>query len=239
MNENSAPARILLLEDDPNLGLIIEESLVEEGFPVRLCRDGKEGLEVFAAGDFDLCLVDVMMPELDGFEFARRLRARGDETPLIFLTARSLTEDRVEGFRIGCDDYVTKPFSMEELLLRIGAVLRRTGIQPEPNAAAPDRIELGSYTFLRAQQKLVRDRDERQLTGRESDLLELLCLHRDRTLERSFALRRLWGDDSYHAGRSMDVFISRLRKYLQEDPRVEIRTVHGMGFKLLVRAEES
>jgi len=231
----TAPARILLLEDDPNLGLIIEDSLVEEGFPVRLCRDGQEGLDVFRAGDFDLCLVDVMMPVLDGFEFARRLRADGDETPLIFLTARSLTEDRVEGFRIGCDDYVTKPFSMEELLLRIQAVLRRSGAAPEEPASAPDRIELGAYVFHRADQTLEHEGELRQLTGRESDLLELLCLHRDRVLERSFALRRLWGDDSYHAGRSMDVFISRLRKYLLQDERVEIRTVHGQGFKLLVK----
>ncbi len=231
----SAPARILLLEDDPNLGLIIEESLVEEGFPVRLCRDGQAGLDAFGVGDFDLCLVDVMMPVLDGFEFARRLRAQGDETPLIFLTARSLTEDRVEGFRIGCDDYVTKPFSMEELLLRIQAVLRRTGNPPETAAPPPHRIELGRYIFHHADQTLEYDGEHRKLTGRESDLLELLCLHHDRVLERSFALRRLWGDDNYHAGRSMDVFISRLRKYLQQDARVEIRTIHGQGFKLLVK----
>lgn len=233
MNQPMPKARILLLEDDPNLGLIIEESLVHEGFPVTLCRDGEEGLTAFAVGDFELCLVDVMMPRLDGFEFARRLRARGDETPLIFLTARALTEDKVEGFRIGCDDYVTKPFSVEELLLRIEAVLRRAG--HAPSEPAPERIALGKYLFSRPDQTLERDGKVRQLTGREADLLELLCLHRERTLERSFALLRLWGDDSYHAGRSMDVFISRLRKYLQDDSRVEIRTVHGQGYKLIIK----
>ena len=231
MNDSTREARILLVEDDPNLGLIIEESLVREGFPVTLCRDGEEGLKVFAGGEFDLCLVDVMMPRVDGFEFARRIRAQGDDTPLIFLTARELTADRVEGFRIGCDDYVTKPFSMEELLLRIQAVLRRSGLGSEA-PPPPDRIELGEYVFHRPDRTLAHGETIRQLTDREADLLELLCLHRDRTLERSFALQRIWGDDSYHAGRSMDVFISRLRKYLQDDPRVQIRTVHGQGFQL-------
>lgn len=235
MNDTSRKTRILLLEDDPNLGLIIEESLVREGYAVTLCRDGEQGLAAFHSADFELCLVDVMMPRLDGFEFARHLRDRGDETPLIFLTARALTEDRIEGFRIGCDDYVTKPFSMEELSLRIQAVLRRTGQGSAPPPA--DRIELASYVFHRPDQTLALGDSVPKLTDREADLLELLCLHQNRTLERSFALRRIWGDDSYHAGRSMDVFISRLRKYLQDDPRVEIRTVHMQGFKLIVRSD--
>lgn len=236
MNDQLGQARILLLEDDPNLGLIIEESLIREGFPVVLCRDGKDGLLAFAGGGFDLCLVDVMMPNLDGFEFARRIRAQGHKTPLIFLTARALTEDRVEGFRIGCDDYVTKPFSMEELLLRIQAVLRRSASGPE-TTAAPDIIELGDYKFHRPDRTLTHNDSTTQLTDREADLLELLCLHQNRTLERSFALRRIWGDDSYHAGRSMDVFISRLRKLLQDDSRVQIRTVHGQGFRLVLKEE--
>ncbi len=231
---STTPARILLLEDDPNLGLIVEDSLVQAGHPVTLCRDGKQGLAAFESGDFDLCLVDVMMPRMDGFEFARHLRERGETVPLIFLTARAMTEDKIEGFRAGCDDYVTKPFSMEELLLRMQAVLRRGGAAGEP-APAPERVELASYTFCRTEQTLTRDGQVRQLTTRESDLLDLLCVHGDKVLERSFALRRIWGDDSYHAGRSMDVFISKLRKYLQDDDRVEIRTVHGQGFRLLIR----
>jgi len=234
MNTPLGSARILLLEDDPNLGLIIEESLIREGFPVVLCRDGEEGLVAFDSGDFDLCLVDVMMPKLDGFEFTRRLRAQGENVPLIFLTARALTEDRVEGFRIGCDDYVTKPFSMEELLLRIQAVLRRVApsIDSDPGS---DFFQIGNYVFNHLERTLSHDNMCQQLTDREADLLELLCQHQDRTLSRSFALRRIWGDDSYHAGRSMDVFISRLRKLLKEDSRVKIRTVHGQGYKLFCK----
>ncbi len=236
MNDAIEKARILLLEDDLNLGLIIEESLTREGFPVTLCRDGKDGLAAFAESDFDLCLVDVMMPRLDGFEFARKIRGLGDDTPLIFLTARELTEDRIEGFRIGCDDYVTKPFSMEELLLRIQAVLRRTGQGADP-ASPPDLIQLGDFIFHRPDRTLAQGESVRPLTDREADLLELLFLHQDRILERSFALRRPWGADSYHAGRSMDVIISRLRKSLQDHPRVQIRTVHGQGFKLMIRED--
>jgi len=234
---SNTPARILLLEDDPNLGLIVEDSLVQAGHPVTLCRNGKEGLNAFEAGQFDLCLVDIMMPEMDGFEFARLLRHRGNSTPLIFLTARAMTEDKIEGFRAGCDDYVTKPFSMEELLLRIQAVLRRNtpGISTGDEPSAPDQVAMGSYVFCRTEQTLTRNEQVRQLTTRESELLDLLCLHGDKVLDRSFALRRIWGDDSYHAGRSMDVFISKLRKYLQDDECVEIRTVHGQGFRLIVR----
>lgn len=232
---SNATARILLLEDDPNLGLIVEDSLVQAGHPVTLCRNGKEGLKAFEAGQFDLCLVDIMMPEMDGFEFARLLRHRGDATPLIFLTARAMTEDKIEGFRAGCDDYVTKPFSMEELLLRIQAVLRR-GSSAAEASTAPDCVDLGRYQFCRTEQTLSLGEQVQQLTSRESDLLDLLCLHGDKVLERSFALRRIWGDDSYHAGRSMDVFISKLRKYLKDDESVEIRTVHGQGFKLIVRS---
>jgi len=236
MTNQPGQARILLLEDDPNLGLIIEESLIREGFPVVLCRDGQEGLIAFDGGNFDLCLVDVMMPNLDGFEFARRIRAQGEDIPLIFLTARALTKDRVEGFRIGCDDYVTKPFSMEELLLRIQAVLRRA-IPASSNNPAADIIALGNYSFHRPDRTLAFQDTVIQLTDREADLLELLCLHQNRTLERTFALRRIWGDDSYHAGRSMDVFISKLRKHLQNDPQVQIRTVHGQGFRLVLKED--
>jgi len=227
-------ARILLLEDDPNLGLIVEESLAGKDFEVTLCRDGVAGLAAYRAGEFDLCLVDVMMPEMDGFEFAAQVRREDTGTPLIFLTARALTEDRIEGFRLGCDDYVTKPFSMEELLLRIDAVLRRS----EPGrlgSSGSGPVVLGSYRFVPDEQTLARDGDIRSLTDRETELLQLLCERMNDTLERRVALIRIWGDDSYHAGRSMDVFISRLRKYLQDDDRLEIKSVHGRGFKLLVR----
>jgi len=234
----AAHEQILLLEDDPNLGVIIKESLERRGFGVTLCVDGEEGLQAYRQSAFDLCLVDVMMPVRDGFSFAREVRRTGDDTPLIFLTARSLVEDRIAGFRIGCDDYVTKPFSMEELLLRIAAVLRRRRAARE--AGVPDSqpaaeiFPIGRYTFDYRRQILRRDAEERHLTDKESELLRLLCLHRDRVLERSLALREIWGEESYHCSRSMDVFISRLRKYLKDDQRIAIRVVHGRGFRLMV-----
>lgn len=236
-----ARERILLLEDDPNLGLIIKESLERAGFRVTLCPDGEAGLQAYRRETCDLCLVDVMMPVRDGFSFAREVRREDDDTPLIFLTARSLVEDRIAGFRIGCDDYVTKPFSMEELLLRIEAVLRRrraaqpgsAGNEPSGQAAAVV-LAIGAYVFDHRRQILRRGGQERHLTDKEAELLRLLCQHRDQVLERSLALREIWGEESYHCSRSMDVFISRLRKYLKDDPRVEIRVVHGRGFRLMV-----
>jgi DNA-binding response OmpR family regulator len=236
----TARERVLLLEDDPNLGLIIKESLERSGFGVTLCADGEAGLQVYRREAFDLCLVDVMMPVRDGFSFAREVRREDDDTPLIFLTARSLVEDRIAGFRIGCDDYVTKPFSMEELLLRIEAVLRRRraaepgGARDAPDASAAVVFAIGGYVFDHRRQLLRRGGQERHLTDKEAELLRLLCLHRDQVLERSLALREIWGEESYHCSRSMDVFISRLRKYLKDDPRVEIRVVHGRGFRLMV-----
>jgi DNA-binding response OmpR family regulator len=230
----SGPVAILLLEDDPNLGRIVKESLEREGFAVTLCADGEAGLEAFAGEACDLCLVDVMMPRVDGFAFARELRRRDRTVPLIFLTARSLTEDRIEGFRLGGDDYVTKPFSMEELVLRIRAVLRRAGTGGAAGGPDGDVHALGEYEFDARQQVLRRAGEERRLTDRESELLALLCRHRDEVLDRGLALRRIWGDDSYHNSRSMDVFVSRLRKYLADDPRISIRAVHGRGFRLRI-----
>ena len=199
---------ILLLEDDPNLGLIIRESLEREGFPVTLCADGEAGLAALDDQAYGLCLVDVMMPRLDGFDFARRLAERPDRPPFVFITAKSLSEHKVAGFRLGCDDYLTKPFSMEELLVRLEAVLARHGAAPH---AVDATYRLGRYHFDPQRDVLVLDDQEHALTTRESELLALLCQYRGRVLERSTALRRIWGADTYHSGRSMDVFISRDR----------------------------
>jgi len=225
--------RVLLLEDDPNLGIILQEHLEMNGFQVVLCVNGDDGMAAYTGDKFDLCLVDVMMPRMDGFTFARRVRKRDTETPIIFLTAKSLKEDRIEGFKIGCDDYLTKPFSMEELLLRMQAVLRRSkgGVREED---MPSKFEIGSYAFDSDKQMLAIGGKRQRLTPKESDLLRLLCINMNRTLERSTALRRVWNDESYFSGRSMDVFISKLRKYLKDDPRVEIMSVHGKGFRLIV-----
>jgi DNA-binding response OmpR family regulator len=225
---------VLLLEDDPNLGLILQEHLELNGYAVKLCVNGEQGLTAFFRGRYALCLVDVMMPRKDGFTFAREVRQRDTQTPLIFLTARSLKEDRVEGLKIGADDYVTKPFSMEELLLRIRAVLKRSG-REHPRGDLPTTFAIGSCLFDHTARTLCRNSRSRTLTAREADLLRLLCVHVNATLDRSLALKEIWGDDSYFNGRSMDVFVSRLRKYLQKDGNVAILSVHGRGLSLVVK----
>ena len=225
--------RILLLEDDANLGQVVQEHLQMNGFEVLLCVDGVEGTRAVAEGQFDLCLVDVMMPRKDGFTFARELRAKDQETPLLFLTARSLKEDRIEGFKIGADDYITKPFSVEELLLRIQAVLKRTRGRA-PAELPPTEFEIGSYHFDSNRQILKRGDSEQKLTPKETELLQLLCSKMNQVLTREEALREVWGDENYFHGRSMDVFVSRLRKYLKDDDQVEIMGIHGKGLRLVV-----
>ena len=225
--------KILLLEDDANLGFILQEHLQMQGFEVVLCVNGEEGLVAFQPGKYQLCLVDVMMPKLDGFTFARKVREHDQDVPLIFLTAKSLKEDKIEGFKIGCDDYLTKPFSMEELMLRITAVLRRAK-SSAPAVELPVMFEIGKFTFDYNRQLLIAGESQYKLTPKEADLLRLLCVHKNQTLEREVALREIWGDESYFSGRSMDVFISKLRKYLKEDGSIEIMGIHGKGFRLIV-----
>ena len=224
--------RILLLEDDSSLGMVLSEHLQMNGFEVTLCTDGKLGLDAFHKTEFDLCLVDIMMPRLDGFEFAEAVRRANSDVPLIFLTAKSMREDKIKGFRIGCDDYVTKPFSIEELMLRIEAVMRRVNSGKEDQAET--MFNIGKYEFDSVRQILKLSEDERKLTSKESDLLKLLCQNVNKTVMRDLALKRIWNDDSYFTGRSMDVFVSRLRKYLKDDPTVEILGIHGKGFRLVV-----
>ena len=224
--------RVLLLEDDVNLGLVLQEHLQMNGFAVTLCANGEEGMAEFIRGAFDLCLVDIMMPKKDGFTFAREVRSQNQQVPLIFLTAKAMKEDKITGFRIGCDDYLTKPFSVEELLLRIEAVLRRSS--SASTAVGTVQFQVGSYTFDYQRQVLRRGSVDVRMTPTESELLRLLCANLNRTLDRDKALREIWGNESYFSGRSMDVFISKLRKYLKDDPSVEILSIHGKGYKLLV-----
>ncbi len=232
--ENGMKHRILLLEDDPNLGAIVREHLQMNGYEVTLCTDGVAGTDTFDSEEFDLCLVDIMMPKMDGFAFARTVRLKDSDTPLIFLTAKSLQEDKIEGFKIGCDDYITKPFSVEELILRVQAVLKRS--KGAPGAGGQVSFEIGCYTFDSAAQILKGVETGHTLTARESELLRMLCLYRNQTLDRGVALRKIWGDDTYFSGRSMDVFVSKLRKYLKDDPRIEILNIRGKGFKLVVES---
>ncbi len=223
---------ILLLEDDPNLGLIVQEHLQLNGYEVTLAVNGEEGLIFFDKNKYDLCLIDVMMPKMDGFSFARKIRQKDNNTPLIFLTAKSLKEDKIEGFQIGCDDYITKPFSVEELLLRIQAVLKRTSGAAEKQTQTS--FEIGAYSFDSKRQILKNNGNQYNLTSKESELLRLLCLNQDNILDRNTALKKIWGSESYFDGRSMDVFISKLRKYLKDDSSIEIINIHGKGFKLIV-----
>ena len=227
--------RVLLLEDDTNLGLVLQEHLQMNGFAVTLCTNGEDGMTAFLDGEFDLCLVDIMMPKKDGFTFAREVRSRNQQVPLIFLTAKAMKEDKITGFRIGCDDYLTKPFSIEELLLRIEAVLRRSA--PPTAAVGQTPFQIGSYTFDYQRQLLHRREMEVKLTPTEAELLRLLCANLNRTLDRDRALREIWGNENYFTGRSMDVFISKLRKYLKDDTAVEIVSVHGKGYRLVVAAQ--
>jgi DNA-binding response OmpR family regulator len=223
--------KILLVEDDPGLGFVIQDTLRDKGYTVHLCRDGKEGLKQFHANQYDLCLLDVMMPKKDGFELARDIRKITEEVPIIFLTAKSMVDDKVEGFKSGADDYVIKPFSNEELLLRIEAVLKRYSNGKKEEKKSTD-IEIGSFFFNPEEFVLKGPTCERVLTRKEAGILKLLAEQKNKVIERELIANMVWGDDSYFVGRSLDVFITKLRKYLSEDDSISITNVHGVGFKL-------
>jgi DNA-binding response OmpR family regulator len=224
--------RVLLCEDDPNLGTLLSEYLIAKGFESDLATDGAEGLKLFKRNTYDFLILDVMMPVKDGFTLAREIREEDRHTPILFLTAKSMKEDTLQGFDAGGDDYMTKPFSMEELLVRMNAILRRTAVLPaDPDSAQEFRI--GKYQFDYNKQRLMLNDEETKLTTKENELLYLLCKNKNGVMERSLALKAIWGDDNYFNGRSMDVYIAKLRKHLRMDPSVEIINVHGRGFKLL------
>jgi DNA-binding response OmpR family regulator len=223
--------RVLIVEDDPSLGFVVKDNLSAKGYLVTLCRDGEEGIKTFHQGSFDLCILDVMMPKKDGFSVARSIREKNSDVPILFLTAKSMVADKVEGFRAGGDDYIVKPFSMEELCLRMEVFLRRSVGSGESSS-----FVLGECTFDYKNLTLRHPNQDKTLTQKEADVLRLLCLHRDRVLKREEKLKAVWGDDDYFMGRSLDVFLSKLRKYLLADPRVEIINYHGVGFKLEIRS---
>ncbi|WP_181304082.1 response regulator transcription factor [Rufibacter sp. XAAS-G3-1] len=230
-------ARILLVEDDPNLGFLLQDSLETAGYHVTLCADGEAGLSALAQSTFDLCVLDVMLPKLDGFSVAQELRQRNVPVPFMFLTAKALKADRLQGFELGCDDYLTKPFGLEELVYRVKAILRRTAREPEvaPSKPVLDPAEILSFgaSSLEFKNLLLHVGGQTHtLTDREAELLRLFVQHPHQLLRREEILQRLWQDDGYFVGRSLDVFISRLRKYLQPDSSVKITTVHGRGYKL-------
>jgi DNA-binding response OmpR family regulator len=223
--------RILLAEDDENLGSLLKEYLTVKGYETGLYTDGNKAYKGFIQEHYDLCLLDVMMPVKDGFTLAKEIRLINSDIPIIFLTAKSMKEDVLEGFTLGADDYITKPFSMEELLFRIEAILRRTN--PESGNNQETEYTLGEYHFDTQKQQLIYDKKVQKLTTKESELLKLLCNNKNKVLERNFALRTIWIDDNYFNARSMDVYITKLRKYLKNDPSIQIINIHGKGYKLI------
>ena len=223
--------KLLIVEDDPNLGEILSEYLSLKGFETDLKRDGEEGEEAFKAGSYDMCILDLMMPKKDGFSLAKEIRSMDEETPIIFLTAKSMKQDIIKGFTIGADDYMTKPFSMEELLLRIQAILKRSSkTQDEP---FPTEYALASLTYYYQENRLVTQHREISLTTKENELLKIFFENLNQTVVRSIALKKIWKDDSYFNARSMDVYIAKIRKYLADDPSLKLLTIHGEGFKLV------
>ncbi len=223
---------ILLAEDDENLGLLLKTFLSSKGFQVELTRNGKSAFEKFNTSIFDFCIFDVMMPIMDGFTLAKEIREIDRKVPILFLTAKSLKEDKLEGFAIGADDYLTKPFSMEELLARINAIMRRIETPIEEGA---NTLMIGKIAYEPELRILRLEEGDKKLTTKENQLLSMLVKNQSEILDRQATLRAIWGDDNYFNGRSMDVYIAKLRKLLKEDERIEIMNVHGKGFKFIVK----
>ena len=226
-------ANILYVEDDSSLSFVIKDNLEENGYTVVHCTDGESAWQQFMKHTFDLCLLDVMLPKKDGFALATQIRKKNALIPIIMLTAKNMDEDKIHGFKTGVDDYITKPFNMQELLLRMEVFLKRTKIDAN---VFPSEVTIGSIIFHYEELELQTLEGIIQLTQKEADLLKYFCLHVNQTLKREEILLSVWGKDDYFLGRSMDVFITKLRKHLKADPSIEIQTIHGKGFKFLVKA---
>jgi DNA-binding response OmpR family regulator len=227
--------KILLVEDDPNLGLLLQDYLQLKGkFEVILCKDGEEGLRTFTKHHFDLLILDVMMPRKDGFTLGKEIRRINEHVPIIFATAKGMIEDKTQAFNLGGDDYITKPFRIEELLLRINALLKRVNNPEKSEEEKQTHFKIGRYEFDYTTQMISAGEFHQKLSTKEAELLRLLCLRKNEVLTREEALLNIWHDDNYFNGRSMDVFLSKIRKYLKDDHNVEIINVHGRGYKLLI-----
>ncbi len=223
--------KVLLAEDDENLGSLLKEYLIAKSYETHLFVNGDIAYKHFIKEHFDLCILDIMMPVKDGLTLAKEIRMTNADIPIIFLTAKSLKEDVIEGFKSGADDYITKPFSMEELVFRMEAILKRVG--KKEGSSNVNEFTIGKYTFDAGKQLLCLGNETHKLTTKESELLKLLCLNKNQVLERNFALKTIWIDDNYFNARSMDVYIAKLRKFLKKDPEVQIMNIHGKGFKLM------
>lgn len=222
---------ILLVEDDKHLGMVIRDYLKLNSYCVDLADDGKKAWDFFVSKKYDICILDIMLPERDGFTVAEMIRAQNESVPIIILTAKDAIEDKLKGFKIGADDYITKPFNIEELVYRIEVFIKRS----QNNSASKKVFSIGKYTFDYQNLFVEINGDTRNLTQKEADLLKLLCMHKGEVIKRDEILISLWNNDDYFTGRSLDVFISRLRKYLKEDADIEIQNLHSVGFKLIVK----
>ena len=224
-------AKVLLAEDDLSLGFVIKDNLQDAGYEVTHCANGELAWQQFQKKDFDICLIDINMPVRDGFSLAKKIRQQSDIVPIIFITAKSLQEDKLKGFQTGADDYITKPFSIQELLMRMDVFLRRTR---KLQADTKEEYQLGNLKFVFNELKIYFGKDAIHLTQRESDLLRFFAQHLNKILKREEVLLNVWGKDDYFLGRSMDVFITKLRKHFKADPRIQLETIHGVGFRLQV-----
>ena len=223
--------KILLVEDEANFAAVMKSYLELSDFTVDHCEDGQKGYDHFVKNEYDLCILDVMMPEMDGFTLAKKIKDLNPTIPLIFLTAKTLKEDIIQGYKIGADDYITKPFDSELLIYKIKAILNRN--LNEDNGNSKNEFRIGTFTFIPRLRTLSSDDEEYKLSPKESELLKLLCESEDEILPRTKALKVIWGDDNFYTTRSMDVYITKLRKYLKEDSNLKIENIHGSGFRLL------
>ena len=227
--------KILLVEDDDALRFIVKDNLIQNNFKVEVAEDGEKAIEQFTNNVFDLIILDVMLPKIDGFQVAERIRQKNEQVPIIFLTARSMTEDKIKGLTLGGDDYIPKPFSMEELLLKIRIFLRRSQAAPIQANSTSSRTTIGKFSFDAEELILAIDGENRSLTLKEAELIKLFADNPNKVLSRNEILERVWGSNDYFLGRSLDVFISRLRKYFKPDPNIKITNLHGIGFRFSVK----
>jgi len=234
MNNTSQNINILLVEDDLNLGSLLKDYLSLKNFNVTLCDDGMKGLNEFVNNNFHLCILDIMLPKKDGFTLAEEIKKINQNVPIIFLTAKQMQEDKIKGLKVGADDYITKPFNSEELLLRINAILRRVESKNDPNETQNFNIGKFHFDYLNRSLKL-KDKEIR-LTSKEGELLKLLCQNKNHILNRDIALNKIWKTNNYFSARSMDVYISKLRNYLKQDKNIEIINEHGIGFRFVIRS---
>jgi DNA-binding response OmpR family regulator len=223
-------AKILLVEDDPTLSFVVKDALQKNGFDVIHCPDSETGWQQFMKNNFDMCLLDVVLPKKDGMYLANQIRSKNESIPILLLTSKNMDDDKIAGFKSGADDYITKPFNLQELLLRVQVFLKRTRKKEEEG---PTAFKIGNLDFDYNNLVLKGNKEEHQLTQREADLIKYLCLNNNRVLKRDEILMNVWGKDDYFLGRSMDVFITKVRKYLKDQPGVELQTIHGIGFKFV------